>query len=303
MISFRAHVVTIVAVFLALAVGLLCGAAFVQPALQQELEKRTNELRDQNGELRSQIDEVRLEIGRLQGFADAALPHLTAGRLQGAKVVIVTQPGVQDEVLAEALAALSTGGAEVLTTISASDQLASTDPATQIQLAAVLGQPSVPPEELPALAAQALAERLSSGSAQPGDDVLNDLLSAGFLAPVGAGPSEATLQEIGASGQVVLVLSGGGEPSPLMPETFAVPLVRSLATLGVPVAAGESLLSDLPYVTLVRAGEDATTLTVDDLDQTMGGAALVLGLADLLATGRGGAYGVKDGSAPLPPLP
>jgi hypothetical protein len=35
----------------------------------------------------------------------------------------------------------------------------------------------------------------------------------------------------------------------------------------------------------------------------MGGAALVLGLEELLATGNGGAYGVKDGAEPLPPLP
>jgi len=35
----------------------------------------------------------------------------------------------------------------------------------------------------------------------------------------------------------------------------------------------------------------------------MGGAALVLGLEELLATGTGGAYGVKDGAEPLPPPP
>jgi hypothetical protein len=35
----------------------------------------------------------------------------------------------------------------------------------------------------------------------------------------------------------------------------------------------------------------------------MGGAALVLGLEDLLTSGNGGAYGVKDGAEPLPPAP
>jgi hypothetical protein len=34
----------------------------------------------------------------------------------------------------------------------------------------------------------------------------------------------------------------------------------------------------------------------------MGGAALVLGLDRLLATGEGGTYGLKDGADPLPPL-
>ena len=60
-----------------------------------------------------------------------------------------------------------------------------------------------------------------------------------------------------------------------------------------------SLLTDYPYVSLVRADGTDGTVTVDDLDQTMGGAALVLGLEDLLASGTGGAYGVKDGAEPL----
>jgi hypothetical protein len=42
-------------------------------------------------------------------------------------------------------------------------------------------------------------------------------------------------------------------------------------------------------------------VTVDDLDGSMGGAALVLGLDELLATGEGGAYGIKDGARLLPP--
>jgi len=137
-----------------------------------------------------------------------------------------------------------------------------------------------------------------------GGQVLDDLLSAGFLAPVGPGPSQATLDEIGAPGQVVVVLSGGrGEEPVLAPEAFAVPLVEALAGLDVPVAAGESLLSDYPYVSLVRADGSDGTVTVDDLDQAMGGAALVLGLDELLTTGTGGAYGVKDGAEPLPPAP
>jgi hypothetical protein len=67
------------------------------------------------------------------------------------------------------------------------------------------------------------------------------------------------------------------------------------------VAAGESTTTAIPFVELVRdAGADGL-VTVDDLDLNMGGAALVLGLDELLTTGRGGAYGVKDGAEPLPP--
>jgi hypothetical protein len=72
-----------------------------------------------------------------------------------------------------------------------------------------------------------------------GGEVLDDMLSAGFLAPIGPGPSQAPSIRIGAPGQVVVVLSGGrGEEPTLPPEAFAVPLVERLAGLGVPVRRG-----------------------------------------------------------------
>jgi hypothetical protein len=302
-ISFRYHVVTIVAIFLALAIGTLAGAAFVQPALQAELQNQTDRLQRNNDGLRAEVDDLRTQLASLGGFVDAVAPSLTRDKLSGTPVVLVTQTGVEEGVLSQTQAALSNAGANVLTTVSATDELVSEDPATQEQLATIVGEPTASADQLPTLAAQALAQGLSPSTSVVGGDVLEKLLSAGFLAPVGSGPSQSTLDEIGHPGQVVVVLSGGrGDEPPLPPEDFAVPLVTRLADLNVPVAAGESLLSDYPYVSLVRADGTDGTVTVDDLDQTMGGAALVLGLQDLIATGDGGAYGVKDGADPLPPL-
>jgi hypothetical protein len=100
------------------------------------------------------------------------------------------------------------------------------------------------------------------------------------------------------------VLAGGQDEEPAMsPDQFAVPLVRALSELGVPVAAGESSTTVVPFVAGVRDGGTDGLVTVDDLDLSMGGAALVLGLDDLIDSGRGGAYGIKDGAEPLPPPP
>jgi Copper transport outer membrane protein, MctB len=311
-ISLRYHVVTIVAVFLALAVGLLAGSAFVEPELVDQLRQQTDILRGDVRELDRERTELRSQLAAISAFAegsdafvDAVTPTLTDGRLAGSPVIIVTQTGVEDEVLPEVQRALSSAGAQIVTTVSATDQIVSEDPTTQEELALILGEPTIPAEELPLRTAEALADRLSSnGSSVIGTDVLAELLSAGFLEPVGTGPSEATLAEIGAPGQVVVVLSGGrGEEPVLPPEAFAVPLVESLADLDVPVAAGESLLSNYDFVSIVRSDGVDGTVTVDDLDRSMGGAALVLGLERLLTTGVGGAYGVKDGAEPLPPLP
>ena len=312
MISLRHHVVTIVAVFLALAIGLLAGSAFVEPELVDQLRDQTNRLSGDVQDLRRELTDTRTELAATtafveasDAFVDAVAPSLTEGRLAGTPVVVVTQTGVEDEVLPEVQRALTDAGAQIVTTVSATDQIVSEDPTTQEELALILGEPTIPPEDLPLRTAEALAGRFASdGSSVIGTDVLAALLSAGFLEPVGTGPSEATLAEIGVPGQVVIVLSGGrGEEPVLPPEAFAVPLVESLADLEVPVAAGESLLSNYDFVSIVRSDGVDGTVTVDDLDRSMGGAALVLGLERLLATGVGGAYGVKDGAEPLPPLP
>ena len=299
MISFRYHVVTIVAVFLALAIGLLGGGAFVQPALQDQLERQTLEQMRNNAELREQLDEVRAEVAAMNGFASSAMPYLASDRLVGSTAVIVAHEEVEDALVASAEEALTIGGAEVVGSFSASSDLLSEDPEKQAQLADIVGVFSAPPEELSAAAAAALARRLRAApddGALPEDDVLNRLLSAGFLDT----SEDASLDEIGRSGQIVVVLAGGATEEPaLAPDAFAVPLVDELVELDVPVAAGESFTTPVPYVGAV---DGDGVVTVDDLDLSMGGAALVLGLDRLLATGEGGTYGLKDGADPLPPL-
>ncbi|HZD17516.1 MAG TPA: copper transporter [Actinomycetota bacterium] len=302
MISFRYHIVTIVALFLALAIGLLAGSAFVEPGLVEQLRTQTDRLRGEVGDLEDELTAARAEVAGLEAFADAAASRLSRDRLLGTNVVIVTLEGTDGGLIARAQASLSEAGATILAMMSARSTLLSDDPAVQAELAEILGRPDALPVDLPGLAAGALAERLDRGR-RPTDpeDLLSRLLSAGFLAPVGIGVSGATIEQIGQPGQAVVVLAGGaGEDPPLEPEAFAVPLVRALAALGVVVAAGEPLDTDVPFVRSIRAAGDPGTVTVDDLDRSMGGAALVLGLGELLTTGSGGAYGVKDGAEPIP---
>lgn len=303
MISLRYHIVTIVAVFLALALGLLGGGTFVQPALQRELERRTDAYQGTIDRLRREIDEREARTGAMEAFADAALPYLTRDRLFETRVVVVTHDGVEETVLAETQGALIDAGAEILAVLTTRDAIAATDAETQAQLAAILGMPAgtaVGPEDV----ADALAARLASGRGpldDPETDVLDGLLSAGFVTTSDA----AAIPEIGGTGHVLVVLGGGTTEEPVLdPDAFGGTLVEGLADRGLSVAAGEGSLTPLAasFVAAVRDRVGASVVTVDDLDLSMGGAALVLGIDVLERTGQGGAYGLRDGAEPLPPL-
>lgn len=304
MISLRYHIVTIVAVFLALAVGLLAGSAFVEPGLVDQLRTQTDDLRDRVAERESELTQVRADVDALDGFVDAALPYLMVNRLLGEEVVLVAQEGVADALVGQAQRSLADAGADVVAVLSIRDEIASEDPETQARLADVLGEPATPPEDLAEAAAASLATRLVGGDGGFGadDDVLAEMLSGGFVTPIGSGLSEDALAGIGSDGQVLVVLGGSQSEDPRVPpDEIMIPLVERLVDLDVPVAAGESATTVVGFVESVRGADGL--VTVDDLDLAMGGAALVLGLDQLLATGRGGAYGIKDGAEPLPGLP
>jgi hypothetical protein len=303
-ISLRYHIVTIVAVFLALAVGLLAGSAFVEPGLVDQLRTQTDDLRDRVAERESELTQVRADVDALDGFVDAALPYLMVNRLLGEEVVLVAQEGVADALVGQAQRSLADAGADVVAVLSIRDEIASEDPETQARLADVLGEPATPPEDLAEAAAASLATRLVGGDGGFGadDDVLAEMLSGGFVTPIGSGLSEDALAGIGSDGQVLVVLGGSQSEDPRVPpDEIMIPLVERLVDLDVPVAAGESATTVVGFVESVRGADGL--VTVDDLDLAMGGAALVLGLDQLLATGRGGAYGIKDGAEPLPGLP
>ncbi|HSD49693.1 MAG TPA: copper transporter [Actinomycetota bacterium] len=305
MISLRQHVVTIVAIFLALALGVLAGSAFVQPRLIESLETQVDQQRQRITDLQGEVGQLRDQLAAEQAFNDAALPHLTQDRLTGLDVVVLAQEGVEDEVVAETRGALEEAGATPVV-LEARATLAPQDNDGRAALAEVLTVTDPAAEELSRIAAESLADRLASEERRdpPDPGLLHMLLSEGYLASLDASISDETLATVGGPDQVVVVLAGGGDPdAPMTPEDFAIPLVERLAELGLPVAAGESAGTEVPFVPLLRDGGVDGLVTVDDLDQSRGGAELVLGLERLLLGGQGGDYGVKGGAAPLPPPP
>lgn len=308
MISFRFHLISLVAVFLALGVGVLTGTTVINRGIVTRLQ-------DQTEDLSGQLDEVRQEVADLQAlrdlwatFGEEVREPILEGRLAGTRVLVVAQDGTDDGSIDGLLAALrsaATSPDDVIGPIFLTGRLALRSEAERAELAAILGLSAAEePEVLRAEAASVLADRLAFGS---GDEVLEQLLSAGFLIDEGRRLEETDLREVGGPGQVVVTVAGGPAGSSLNPEAFLVPLVEELARDQAPVAAGEPVNGEEeepPFVSVIRADGDMATsvATQDNLDQMPGQIGMVVAIEDLL-DGVAGHYGVKDGATrPFPEL-
>ncbi|MFI5496540.1 copper transporter [Actinoplanes sp. NPDC051859] len=96
MINFRYHVVSLTAVFLALAIGLVVGTAALNGPLADNLQNQVDELRKDNGNYRAQANQFHEELNRSEEFATELAPALLAGKLTGRRIVVVVLPSGKD---------------------------------------------------------------------------------------------------------------------------------------------------------------------------------------------------------------
>jgi len=303
MISFRYHLVSIVSVFLALALGVLVGTTVVNEGLLQELNRRTEDAVKSADELRREVSDLRDEVRTRDQFAQAAERVLIEDRLTGREVVMVTLEGVDASDVDGVRRSLEDAGASVVAEMVITARMALTDEEAVSDLAAALDMlGSAGAEALSESAAQQLGSRLATGPDEIDSDLLVELTTSGFVDVQGT----VAFEQIGGEDQALVLLAGGvGQPL-VEPELFLAPLTEALAQAFRPVVAAETLDSEYAFVSIVRnnGGIAGSLVTVDNADQLPGRVAIVLGLHHLLLTpGRGGDYGVKDGAGSLLPQP
>ncbi|GHC85967.1 hypothetical protein GCM10007079_29260 [Nocardiopsis terrae] len=99
MIDFRYHLVSIVAVFLALTVGLVLGTTMLQDPLLDTLQSETADLRGQSEELRAERDDSELRNAGADQLADAVAGDVLEDRLLDRDVVLVAAPGADEDLV------------------------------------------------------------------------------------------------------------------------------------------------------------------------------------------------------------
>jgi hypothetical protein len=96
--SARYHATSLIAVFLALAVGILIGAEFGGDALTSTRKNLEHSLTGNLQDARSRADELSGRLARSDEFADSVYPALVRNRLAGRRIGIVALGGLPGEV-------------------------------------------------------------------------------------------------------------------------------------------------------------------------------------------------------------
>ena len=127
MIDFRYHVVSIVAVFLALALGLFIGATSLRGTVKGDITTRTESVVHNNAKLRSENSDLQSQLSRAQSFDSALQPYALRSSLVGQSVVVVSAPGVDNNMRKDVLTALGQSGATLAGDVRLQDALLDPD--------------------------------------------------------------------------------------------------------------------------------------------------------------------------------
>ncbi len=309
MINFRFHLVSLVAVFLALAGGIAIGAAVVDRATIDLLEDQLNRAETRRVETNERNDELRRDVELWGQFAEQADDRLIPTRLVSMRLFFVAVKGIDEEPLTALQEAAVAAGATVQGTLWLTPKWRLETGGQTADLAAGIGGASDErPEALRDRATSRLSGVLASGE---GRALLTALEGRAFL-DFEPGPGGATLTDVSFGAVRYVVVSGPN--ADLEPNVVVLPLVQNLAEAGAPVLVGQTELrkpdpnAAVPapesFVGLVRAdsGLRAKVSTVDDLSDYRGRTAAIL-LLPRLGSGRPSHPGLGPGSDGVLPTP
>lgn len=307
MINFRFHLVSLVAVFLALAVGVVMGYGILGQPTVSGLQSRIDTVEANAEARRVENEELRADLDRANAALDASSPFAVTDRLPGVSTVVVAVRDVADDAVQRVVTLARRAGSTAPGVVWLESKLSLQSKDDAKALAGVLGLPaSTKRAALRAEAWKTLGNRLAVGAGGTARDSLGALADAGFVSVEGVGGTELGLADVGGSGTRVVLAVGpsGGVQAGLVAASFATAAIQA----SIPLVVGEVFAEesgggergDALSPILDDDALAARVTTVDDLEWSAGGVAAILGLSDL---GRGvvGHYGYGNGADRLLP--
>lgn len=306
MINFRYHVVSLTAVFLALAIGLVVGTAALNGPVSENLRNQLAALNKDNNVRREQVNKLNEEVNRNQEFATEISPMLLGGKLAGRKLAVVSLPGAEDPATG-VVGMLTVAGATITSRVTVEEKFFDPNFVNELlDLADQSTQPSIQPTGLPqnsdgvetasALLAYTLVQ--GTGTAPAADDVTAVL--AAF-----AQPGYLTAEDGAAGGAEAIVLVAGVPAT----DENAAKKSRFAITMATQFGAGRALVvagDDAGEGNLVAGIRNDPALskdisTVDNVSTVQGQVATTLAMWDRLVQSKVGHYGMAASATSIVP--
>ncbi|MGB7818667.1 MAG: copper transporter [Ornithinibacter sp.] len=317
MIDFRYHIVSIVSIFLALAVGIVLGAGPLQGELGSTLANEVSGLREDKVNLNEQLDDATTGIEARDGYIGESAPLVLDGILADRAVAVVVLPGLDAGVVDTLDATLRSTGARLVSTTTVDEDWVSTDEETTVAR----------DEAVSTVATEAGIDLSDTGSASGGDSLLSALLAnpvgqpgvpldsetaaAGLATLADAGLVQIDTQDFARADLVVVaggeIVPGTDEDSEIAQRWVDLVVAIDARSAGALVAGqipagGEGAGSLVAAVRNDTAAVEVVS-TVDDSADPMGQSSVAHGLLQQ-DDGGVGHYGFAAGAdAPYAPIP
>ncbi|WP_444950959.1 copper transporter [Micromonospora ureilytica] len=312
MINFRYHVVSLTAVFLALAIGLVVGTAALNGPVADSLEGQVTGLRKDNQHWRQTVSNMEKQLALEEEFAEEISQVVLPGTLSGRRVVVLSLPNGRDHTEG-VLKKLQLAGATITGQVDLQDKFINPDNNSNLlELAVTAARPTAQTTGLPgnghgvetssALLASVLLDR-AQGVAPVSDAdrraVLAAYNNAGYLT--------TDSNKVTASAEAVVVVSGQpyvDKDSDKRDESVVNIAEQFDRTGSIVVAGNGSVGGNLVGVVRGDPVLAQTISTVDNANTVQGQVVTTLALVQQLTEKKAGQYGVGD-NAPslLPRLP
>lgn len=310
MISLRQHALSLAAVFLALAVGVVLGSGFLSDTLLSSLRDEKKDLNTQISGLNDQKNVLNEKLSAANNFDTQLAGRIVHDALAGKSVVVFRTPDAKDDDVAAVSKFIGQAGGTVTGTVSLTQEFVEANSAEKLQT--VVNSSVLP-------AGQQLSTKLVDQGSQAGD-----LMGIALLAnpnpevpPVDDTQRNTVLAALRDTGFITyqagdhmgaanaaLVVTGGALPQDAGNQGASV--ARFSAALaphgsGTLLAGRDGSATGGAAVAVARAdaGLNSTISTVDDVDAAPGRITAVLGLHDLLGGGHAGQYGTGHGATSI----
>ncbi len=309
MITLRQHAISLAAVFLALAVGVILGSGFLSNTRVSALRDETRSLHNEVNGLNDQKNQLAAKLGSANAFDTQMAGRMVHDALNGKSLVIFRAPDAKDEDVDAVAKIVSQAGGAVTGTVTLTQEFVDANSAEKLH--SVVNSSVLP-------AGTQLSTKLVDQGSQAGDllgiallinrdpaappvddaqrdTVLAALRDTGFI---GYGN-----QHIGASNAAAVITGGSLNADAGNQGVSVARFAAALAPHGSGVMlAGRDGSSDGPAAVGVARADAAVTpviSTVDNLDAASGRVTVVLGVADLVNGGHTGQYGTGRRSTGL----